>query len=346
MHIPFEILLLTSSVGALQSAFFGIYFAFSRKLRSTQNSILVGLLIAFSLRMFKSVSYYFASGHKIPSFAENIGYAAHLAIGPLTWYYVMACLKQHFKFSWIGQGIHLLPTAIVLLLLTILKPHFWLSQNGYTLALIQMGIYFLVCFFEFWKSGRQHSKKIRQWLFILITGCSLVWAAYAMNYFTGMLSYIAAPVIFSLFIYIMTYIGLKNSNNFITREVKYQNSAFSTEEINQLFNKIPEWLEKTKAYTDPLLTMPKLAKQLSVSPNLLSRAINEKSKKSFPDFINSFRVKEAQIMLANPALENQKIASIAFETGFNTLSAFNSAFKKVTGTTPSEYRKKIFKGSV
>ena len=93
-------------------------------------------------------------------------------------------------------------------------------------------------------------------------------------------------------------------------------------------------------YKNPLLTLPKLAKHLSVSPNLLSQSVNEKAGMNVPDFINSYRIKEAQSLLSNPGTMNQKIASIAFDTGFNALSAFNAAFKKFTGTTPSEYRKK------
>ncbi len=88
-----------------------------------------------------------------------------------------------------------------------------------------------------------------------------------------------------------------------------------------------------------MLTLPKLAKHMLISSNLLSQAINEKAKQNFPDFINSYRINEAKKILSSPDSANQKISSIAFDTGFNTLSAFNNAFKKFTSITPSEYRK-------
>ena len=45
------------------------------------------------------------------------------------------------------------------------------------------------------------------------------------------------------------------------------------------------------------------------------------------------------MMLSKPEYNHQKIAAIAFETGFNSLSSFNASFKKVTSMTPSEFRK-------
>ena len=100
-------------------------------------------------------------------------------------------------------------------------------------------------------------------------------------------------------------------------------------------------LETTKPFKDASLTLPKLAKILSVSPNLLSEAINRKGGSNFPDFINSHRIKEMQQLLQSAEWQDQKIAAIAFEVGFNSLSVFNTAFKKFTGQTPSAYRKNL-----
>jgi AraC-like DNA-binding protein len=47
-------------------------------------------------------------------------------------------------------------------------------------------------------------------------------------------------------------------------------------------------------------------------------------------------------MLAHREYGHQKIAAIAFETGFNSLSAFNASFKKIATMTPSEFRRRTF----
>jgi len=46
-------------------------------------------------------------------------------------------------------------------------------------------------------------------------------------------------------------------------------------------------------------------------------------------------------MLNDPDMKNLTVASIAYDSGFNTLSAFNTAFKKFTGLTPSNFEVNI-----
>ena len=166
----------------------------------------------------------------------------------------------------------------------------------------------------------------------------MVWAAYTANFFLGWVSYITAPVIFSFVMYFMSYLGLKENNIFI-QEPRYRNSSFTAAETGQCFEKLQQIMVTNCPYKDSLLTLPKLARQLNVSPNLLSQAINEKAKMNFPDYINNYRIKEARQMLISSSHTREKIASIAFDTGFNTLSAFNAAFKKFIQMTPSEFRK-------
>jgi AraC-like DNA-binding protein len=339
--IPFEILLITSSVGALQSAFFGFYLLSFKKGNKAANQLLAFLLLAFAVRMAKSVSYYFAEGHEIPKLLENIGYSAHIAITPLVWLYLNAYLKKDYRFHWLKHGIHLLPFVLIVLLSPFLTSAFWLRQGGYTCSLYLMGAYLPFCFYLVWQHVNNLLGPQRLWLFCLLIGVLLVWAAYVGNFLFGQVSYITAPVVFSIVMYFMSYLGLSRNNIFI-QETKYKNSVFTGTEVEQFFNKLQELMLREKPYKDTQLTLPKLAKLSGASPNLLSQAINEKARQNFPDYINSYRVKEAQILLADSSYANQKIASIAFDAGFNTLSAFNLAFKKFTQSTPSEYRKKLF----
>ncbi|WKN46402.1 helix-turn-helix domain-containing protein [Tunicatimonas pelagia] len=46
-------------------------------------------------------------------------------------------------------------------------------------------------------------------------------------------------------------------------------------------------------------------------------------------------------MLEDPSMADQKIAAIAFDSGFNNLTSFNAAFKAHTQCTPSQYRKQF-----
>ena len=94
-----------------------------------------------------------------------------------------------------------------------------------------------------------------------------------------------------------------------------------------------------KPYLDGDITLQKLAKALGISPHHLSQTINEHLKQNFFDFINTYRIEEAKRMLLDPAKKHYSILAVSEEVGFNSKSAFNTAFKKQVKMTPSEFRK-------
>ena len=94
-----------------------------------------------------------------------------------------------------------------------------------------------------------------------------------------------------------------------------------------------------KPYLDGDLTLQKLAKTLAISPHHLSQTINEQLQQNFIDFINSYRIEEAKRMLVDPARKHYSVLAVSEEVGFNSKSAFNTAFKKHANMTPSEFRK-------
>jgi AraC-like DNA-binding protein len=338
MSIPSEVLLLTSGVGALQSAFFGVYLFTLKKGRQLTTLLLAFLLLAFAIRMTKSVTYVFADGHDVPRLLQNMGYAANLAILPLLWLYLNAFVQKDFQFLWKRHGVHLIPPALAILLSPVLTPYFWMHLHGYTLSLILMGVYLPFCFYLVHRHFDFVNRSQKIWVIGLSVGVTVVWAGYAANFILHLVPYITAPVLFSFVIYFLSYLGLRENNIFV-REAKYQSSAFSSVEIARCFDKLQELMTSAHPFKDPSLSLPKLARQLNVSTHLLSETINKTTCQNFSDFINGYRIREATILLNDPKNIHQKIAAIAFETGFNSLSSFNASFKKMMTMTPSEYRK-------
>ena len=98
-------------------------------------------------------------------------------------------------------------------------------------------------------------------------------------------------------------------------------------------------MSEKKPYLENELTLAKLAEMLSVPQHHLSQILNEKLNQNFFDFVNNYRIQEAKKLLVSPDGGLLTILAIAEEVGFNSKSAFNNAFKKVTNTTPSEFRK-------
>jgi AraC-like DNA-binding protein len=94
-----------------------------------------------------------------------------------------------------------------------------------------------------------------------------------------------------------------------------------------------------KRFLDSELTLDKLAKELHLSKSYLSRIINAELGSNFSDYVNALRVEEAKKYILNPDFSNYTLVSIGIESGFNSKSAFYTAFKKHTGLIPTEFKK-------
>jgi AraC-like DNA-binding protein len=111
-------------------------------------------------------------------------------------------------------------------------------------------------------------------------------------------------------------------------------------EDSQLYlDQLLDFMEKEKPYRQPNITIQELADTMQISKHHLSQVINERLEKNFYDFINQYRVAEAQLLLVNPKYRHLTNLAVAEEAGFNSKATFNAVFKKQTGQTPSEYVK-------
>ena len=81
---------------------------------------------------------------------------------------------------------------------------------------------------------------------------------------------------------------------------------------------------------------------MNVNRNYLSHAVNCCTGKSFTTYMNELRIKEA-ILLLSDSKAIFTLEGIALETGFNDRKTFYTAFKKITGLSPSEFRDNLQK---
>lgn len=119
---------------------------------------------------------------------------------------------------------------------------------------------------------------------------------------------------------------------------KYEKTQLKGINVDAIRERISELMLEEKIYRDDELKLPKLAEELLITPNQLSRILNEHFRKNFNDFINFYRIEEAKKLL----LEDRRttILAIAYDVGFSAKSTFNTYFVQATGMTPSEFRKK------
>ena len=110
-------------------------------------------------------------------------------------------------------------------------------------------------------------------------------------------------------------------------------------QLQQKGNWLKQAMKTNCYYREPELSLSSLAEKLGIGPHELSRIINTALKKSFADFINEFRVRDFTVKVQDPAYDHLTLLGIAFESGFNSKSNFNRAFKQVTGKNPIDYKK-------
>jgi len=99
-------------------------------------------------------------------------------------------------------------------------------------------------------------------------------------------------------------------------------------------------MENEKTYRDPDLTLRDLAEKIEITPHNLSELLNVCLNQNFYTFVNNYRVEEVIKALENRKID-ENILTIAYEAGFKSKTSFNRTFKKVTGLTPSGYRKRL-----
>jgi len=128
-------------------------------------------------------------------------------------------------------------------------------------------------------------------------------------------------------------VTFKQDINTIT-DNKYE-KIVPSEELKQ---KIVNAMATDELFLDSELTVHKLAKTINSNSKYISKIINTELHQNFAAFINTYRIEKAKDLLIDHEYGNYTIEAISKEVGFNSKSAFNIAFKKITNQTPSEFR--------
>lgn len=155
---------------------------------------------------------------------------------------------------------------------------------------------------------------------------------------------------FSLTIFLLGYFALREpdifrlpaqpttpdtSSTLLPREEKPPETALD----HRLKVKLEQLMEEETPYVNPKLTLSDLATMAGTNTHDLSRVINQGMGKNFNDFVNSYRVQDFKEKISDPAFANHTFLAVAFMVGFNSKTAFNRSFKKLTGQTPGEFCK-------
>jgi len=113
----------------------------------------------------------------------------------------------------------------------------------------------------------------------------------------------------------------------------------SNEQISNLSARLDSLMTNEKIFLDNEINLTTVAEKLGISIHDASYLINEVTGSNFYNFINRHRVEEAKKLLTSDRTDQLNMLGICFESGFNSKTAFNTAFKKFVGISPSEYAK-------
>ncbi|WP_217704335.1 helix-turn-helix transcriptional regulator [Aquimarina sp. TRL1] len=342
MGLDNKLIFFFSALGAFNSIILSVYFLFFVKSPDKSNYFLGGLLAALSIRVWKSLFFFF--NPELSKTYLQIGLSACFFIGPFLYFYIKAkILKPDESIKFLN--FQLLFLLLLILSVGILYPYqtnidLWINYFYYIIN-FQWLVYIVISTFLLKSVIRKlFSKKETLnydeiWLVNVFFGVLIIWVAYNTAAYT---SYLIGALSFSFIFYLSgLLLYYKRKKEFIVsvKKKKYANVQIKETEANQLLEKIESILINEELFKNPNITMPGLAKKINIRPQLLSQLLNNNLNKSFSQFINEYRIEEAkQLLETKPHL---KIETIAEACGFNSNSTFYTAFKKVTNTTPSKY---------
>lgn len=121
-----------------------------------------------------------------------------------------------------------------------------------------------------------------------------------------------------------------------TASIQLEPPDVSTPDDARIVEAIDTMMRKKQLFRDPDLTLNRLARRAGIPSRQISKAINRAFGRSVSQVVNEYRIEEAKRLLA---LSDLPVTTIIFEAGFQTKSNFNREFLRVTGMSPSDYRR-------
>lgn len=334
-----EILFFFSALGVFNSFLLGIYLLFIAKGDRTQNLLLAFLILCISIRVGVSCIYFF--DHSIDAWLIQLGLSANVLAGGFLFEFLRTNSSKDLSLS-PSSISHLLGLLGLILIGGLLFPFseyrfFWDQRLRYFLHGI-LTIYLLASVYVtkgIWKGFFEKRKinSLEKKQFLVFIAFLLTSGAFVISLYTN---YVLGPILYSLIFYsaAISYYYLRNTSK--ASPVKYANKKISEGQAQLLIAELMKKMEGEQVYKKSNLKISDLAKSLHISTHQLSQLLNANLGKRFSDFVNEFRIKEAQRLL----LENKEltIEAIAYEVGFNAKSSFYTTFKILTKQTPASFK--------
>ncbi len=297
-----------------------------------------GLLAALSIRIGKSILYYF--NKETDLLVLQIGLSFCAFIGPLFYLFLINKFSraENFKSShhWL-----LIVLALTIVLVGSIYPYrdFPEIWNGVIIYFIYgtwilFSLLSLIVLVKNWKSRANLSvKSDRFYLITIVTAYVLITFTYQAALFTGVF-YIWGSLVFTVSFYVLL------GRLFMRKvEVLPRLDPIPLQNGENLMQRVTQVIESEKLFLNAQLKLDDLASATEISKHQLSRILNEIYPHGFSQFVKEYRVTEAKQLIENHP--EWSLEGIGYEAGFSSRSSFFEAFKKIESMTPAMFRKTL-----
>ncbi|MDQ6472489.1 helix-turn-helix domain-containing protein [Flavobacterium sp. LHD-80] len=338
-----QLLFFFSALGAFNGFLLSLYFAINAKNKKFTNYFLSLLLLVLSIRIVKSVFFYF-NPHLSNIFIQ-IGLSACVLIGPFLFLYLKSVMENE-KPNW---KIHVIPSLVVITIIGYFYPYVehreiwsrWIVNAIYFQWFIYIALslkYLRPIILKL--KRKERLQKMDFWLLSIYLGVAFIWLAYSFALYT---SYIVGALSFTFILYLIVLLLIfrkSSESTFFHEKEKYKNKEIDKKMLDEIGQKLSILIEK-EMFLNSNFTLEGAANELKITKHLLSQYVNEILGKSFSNLIKEYRIEKAKKLLETE--KNYKIESLGYDCGFSSKSSFFTAFKKITGLTPAEYQKSSLK---
>ena len=354
--------------GAFLSLFLAIG-QFVLRGKKKKNIFLALLLISFTIfQISNSFTLFYSSNewYRWYQIVYPIGLTCFFFIGPLQYIYFKAIIETELNpppfFIF-----HFLPGIIALLIMIFFHPKYAnfsippenylqfirkqnpvyvivslcsvLSFSGYIAVLLKKALHL----YTRSKTIKKTMQRIILFFIIFLIPALALW----FTYFSGLIGILKAIHVYMTLYLVLIYLLSNRYPQFIhiikieADRDHYLQSQIKNIDVNMVIKDFNSLMNDEKLYRNEKINLKEISSRLNITPHQLSEILNNRVGENFFTLVNEFRILEAKgWLIQNP---DDSILSIAYKVGFNSPSSFYSAFKKITGISPTTYRKKTTK---
>ncbi|MBN2078056.1 MAG: helix-turn-helix transcriptional regulator [Spirochaetes bacterium] len=360
-----------------QGLFVGVVLLKNRNNR-LPNRILAAIILLYSVNM---VFWFFhhMNNQAATRVMAYVSLSLFPVFGPLIYFYVLSMTRTMTGLSWknLLHFIPVLPFSIVSL-----QFDFTVNPSGVSeidihqlnmvapVVVIVIVIQLLYIFWSFFCLGR-HGRRLMEvysdiaglkltFVYLLLVACMTIGFLAILLFLLLVYNLMETTIghIIRLAFYIVYLTSTSSAAFFTIRHPKifsadddvklkksYETLNVDQSQLDAYRRKIIRCMEQDRPYLDDALTLKDFSERVGIPYHHVSMTLNTCLKQNFYTFINQYRCEEVKRLLSDPDYNDTTLLRIAFDSGFNSKTVFNTMFKKYTGLTPSQYRKKMVRVS-